>query len=234
MIKETVHKLGTRVVNSKLRWRLPTQPRFPSFFNKECYYLDALYSTLVELNPRFCLEIGTHDGKNSTRVFQKYFSEVRPDGRLITLDIKKIDDLGYSNVSQVIVYPHHENIYKTCGASGRWFNEKDLKQNYKNKIKSSVSNNVEIIKNEMEKHKIKSFDLSFIDGDHEKSSFMMDIETCLELSPESWILIDDTKEEFHPCCHVYHDDIKKSGKFETYDFENWDRFVGMSMIRSKK
>jgi hypothetical protein len=83
----------------------------------------------------------------------------------------------------------------------------------------------------MDKHGISGFDLAFIDGDHERESFLGDLEMCMSLtaSPHR-VLIDDTKEEYHPCCHIYQEEIKTSKKYETYDYDNWERFVGCSLI----
>ena len=86
MIKKVEgNNFRTRTVNSKPKWRLPNPPKYPEWFDKRCHYLDGLYSSLVHYQPKFCLEIGTHKGDNSTLVFQKYFDTHMPDGRLITL-----------------------------------------------------------------------------------------------------------------------------------------------------
>jgi predicted O-methyltransferase YrrM len=78
---------------------------------------------------------------------------------------------------------------------------------------------------------IEKFDLAFIDGDHERESFLKDVQICENLLKDPKIMIiDDTKEEIHPCCHVYFDEIKMSEKYETYDFDDWNRFVGMSIV----
>ena len=81
---------------------------------------------------------------------------------------------------------------------------------------------------------IEKFDLAFIDGDHEEKSFMNDIEFCKILThPPHYLVLDDTKEEVHPCCHIYHSDIKNSDTYDCYNFEDWKKFVGMSIIKCR-
>ena len=187
------------------------------------------------MNPKYCLEIGTHKGDMSTAIFQKYFDNHRPDGLLITLDINPCNDLDLKNVEQVIVYPHHNRIYETCGANGSWFSETDLPDDFKTASASSVQTNTDIVRLAMDKHNISGFDLAFIDGDHERESFLRDIEMCMSITSDPhYVLIDDTKEEYHPCCHIYQEEIKPSSEYETYDFDNWDRFVGCSLVWKSK
>ena len=130
MIDRINKNFKTRTVNSGPKWRLPWPPKYPDYYDKQCHYLEGLYSTLVHLKPKYCLEIGTHKGDNSTAIFQKYFDDHCPEGLLITLDIKACDNLNYQNVKQVLVYPHHERILETCGAGGRWFNQDELPDNF--------------------------------------------------------------------------------------------------------
>jgi hypothetical protein len=235
IIDEKSYGFKTRTVNSGPKWRLPWPPKYPDYYNKTCHYLDALYSTLVQMNPKYCLEIGTHKGDMSTAVFQKYFNEHRSDGLLITLDIKRCEGLSHPNVEQVLVYPHHKRIYETCGADGRWFSESELPNDFKNVTTTSVQKNTEIVREAMQKHEIEGFDLAFIDGDHERESFLGDLEMCMSITSDPhYVLIDDTKEEYHPCCHIYQEEIKTSGKYTTYDFDNWERFVGCSLVSAAK
>ena len=96
MIKKIVgNSFRTRIVNSGPKWRLPHSPKYPQWFNKRCHYLDGLYSSLVHFRPKYCLEIGTHKGDNSTAIFQKYFDDHMPEGVLITLDIVPCQNLNY-------------------------------------------------------------------------------------------------------------------------------------------
>ena len=220
-----------RTVNSGPKWRLPHSPKYPQWFNKQCHYLDGLYSSLVHFKPKYCLEIGTHKGDNSTAVFQKYFDEHMKDGKLITLDIVPCPGLNFKNVSQILVSPHHDRIYETCGGNGKWFN-KDT--NFNKDSKNSVNMNCDKIENFMKAVDIEKFDFAFLDGDHERESFLGDIDTCLRLVKNSGhIMIDDTKEEFHPCCHIFQEEIRTNENYEVYDFDDWNEFIGCSIIWRK-
>ena len=223
----------TRVVNSSRKWRLPNPSKYPQWFDKRCHYLDGLYSSLVHFKPKYCLEIGTHKGDNSTAIFQKYFDDYMPDGILITLDIVPCENLNYKNVKQILVTPHHERIYETCGGNGTWFSE-DTRFNKAQDGRTAIDINCEKIKNEINAIGFDSFDFSFLDGDHERESFLGDMETSLRLvSDPGYIMIDDTKEEYHPCCHIFQEEIRTSGKYEIYDFDDWEDFVGCSIIWKK-
>lgn len=221
----------TRTVNGKSR----NKSRFPDYHNKTCHYLDALYATLVQLRPRYCLEIGTHDGCNSTLVFHEYFKNLMHDGHLITLDVVPCKNLPSKYVTQCIVNPHHVNVVHTCGGDGRWFKESDLKSTFKNDIRSSVTTNAAIVRDHMKVLQIDSLDFAFIDGDHERSSFLNDITICESLlTMPKFMMLDDTKEEFHQCCNVYHDEILTSRTYGHYDYDDWSRFVGCSLIWIKQ
>ena len=53
------------------------------------------------------------------------------------------------------------------------------------------------------------------------------------LSEKGVIMIDDTKEEYHPCCHIFQEEIRTSGQYEVYDFDDWSDFIGCSIIWRK-
>lgn len=232
-IPEIERGYGTRIVSNSRKKNIPNK-RFPQFSDKTCHYLDALWSTLLHYRPKFCIEIGTHDGANSTQVFTDYLREYQPDGHLITLDVVPCKNKLSDQIHQVIVFPHHARIEQTCGANGRWFTEKNLLPGFNEKFETSTIQNIEKIKIEMKRLGIDKFDLAFIDGDHERESLLKDMEICEHLLKDPKIMIiDDTKEEIHPCCHVYFDEIKKMEKYESYDFEDWSRFVGMSIVTTK-
>jgi len=221
-------KFNLRKVNGKTR---KSNLKYPENFNKECHYLEALYSTLIQIKPKYCIEIGTHKGDNSTKVFQEYFDNYCNEGLLITLDIVPCSNLNYKNVKQVLVYPHHQNITTTCGANGKWFAERDLKNDYRRMINKTVSENINIVKKEMEKNKIDFFDFAFIDGDHEIESIKNDMKICKDLTRfPHYTIIDDTKEEIHPCCHYYQEVIKNDSDMTCYDFDDWNVFVGASLV----
>jgi len=224
-----------RRINSANKWqsRHKGPPRFPQYYDKDCHYMTGLWATLLQLKPRYCLEIGTHDGTNSTRVFSEYLRLYRPDGALVTVDIVPCKNLPSGNISQVIGVPHHEMIKSTCGGNG-WISSSDLPDDLSAASSNSVTINSDRIKIAMKDLEIDQFDFAFIDGDHERVSFLKDIEICESLlSDRKIMMIDDTKEESHPCCFVYHEEIRGSGAYECYDFEDWEKFVGMSLISRK-
>jgi len=183
-----------------------------------CYYLKALFNTLVQYRPKNCIEIGTHTG-NTTKVFQKYFDEYQKDGMLVTCDIKKYVDLSYmKNVKQLIVAHHSPDVDKLHRV-----NMQSLSYDYKN----SVQTNIALIKNFAT-----SFDFAFIDGDHTADSFFKDIEICENLlSAPKIMLLDDTKEPFHECSKSYYEIIKQNKKYTTYDYDDWSKFAGCSLVK---
>jgi len=193
------------------------------FENKRCYYKTALLNTLIKLKPKVCLEIGTHYG-GTAGVFEYYFEKYKRDGVLITADIKKYADIENKFVKQVIVYPHIKNIEKF-----HQVNKEELLVLSPNESADSVKENIKILKKELEKVDEKLFDFAFVDGDHQRKSFLADISIALQLTKyPHYILLDDTKDEIHESAFVYHNEIIK--KFNHYDFEDWPIFVGMSLI----
>lgn len=187
---------------------------------KICHYQHALYSTLVNLKPKVCLEIGTNTGSTAT-IFQKYFDEYCRDGLLVTCDIKKYVDLSHlKNVRQILVAHHIDNI-----SQFHQVDSTELKYDYKN----SVEKNTELILNEAA-----AYDFAFIDGDHTKMSFLSDVQICKNVLKEpQFMLIDDTKEPVHECMKVYEEQIKNSNLYDCYDFEDWEEFVGCSLVRMR-
>ena len=186
---------------------------------EKCFYQKALYNTLIEIRPKFCLEIGTNTG-NTAKIFQKYFDQYMHDGILVTCDIKKYVDLQLKNVKQVIVSHHIHDIEKYHNV------EKSTLQYVHT---NSVNINTGILSNYCQ-----NYDFAFIDGDHTKESFLKDLEICNKLlkSPKV-MLIDDTKEPIHDCSSVYKESIKTNSLYECYDFEDWNQFVGCSLIKEK-
>ncbi len=187
---------------------------------KSCHYLKALFNTLVEFKPQFCIEIGTNTG-NTTKVFQRYFDLYMPSGLLVSCDIKSYVNLSsLKNVKQLIVahhIPHIENFHKV--------KKEDLLFSFDD----SVATNTRLLK-----EIVHEYDFAFIDGDHTRDSFFKDIQICENvLKDPKLMLLDDTKEPFHECSQAYFDVIKKDEKYETYDFDDWSNFAGCSLIRKK-
>lgn len=187
------------------------------------YYLDALYNSLVELKPKLCLEIGTHFG-DSAKVFQAYFDEYMPDGMLITCDIKEYTDLSsMKNVKFIKVHPHKNNMTTHHMVT----NEELLKV-----TEFSCDDNIDLV---MDTFSIdpNSFDFVFIDGDHQIDSFCQDLLIAQTLKkPDSWILVDDTVEEYHELAG-YFQKFRKSDYWEVYDFDDWEVLAGASLLREK-
>lgn len=188
---------------------------------KKCHYLKALFNVLVELKPKFCIEIGTNTGKTA-QIFQKYFDEYRKDGLLVTCDIKKYTDLSHlKNVKQIIVAHHFKNI-------------DDYHDVDKSSLKYSFEDSIEINLNLLKEAYSGEYDFAFIDGDHTRSSFIKDIQICESVLKEpKFMLLDDTKEPVHECSKVYHEEIKTNQSYHCYDFEDWSKFVGCSLVFKK-
>lgn len=183
------------------------------------YYLDALYSTLVHLKPKFCFEIGTNLG-NSARIFQEYFDKHMPDGLLVTCDIQHYVDLSdLKNVKQVLVYPHIVDL------SQHYVKEENLYQDYKDVIAkdSSVDKNIELVKIDG------GYDFVFLDGDHSAASVYKDLEISNTILKEDGrILFDDTEEEHHDSCQIFRNELKNV--YQYYEFKDWDVAVGSALL----
>ena len=64
------------------------------------------------------------------------------------------------------------------------------------------------------------FDFVFIDGDHQRSSLLKDLELSKRLSdPPHYMLLDDVHDYVHDSATVFHEEIKP--KYNHYTFENW-------------
>ena len=201
------------------------QNKFEPVNNRHIY--DALYSTLVYLKPKYCLEIGTFYGQ-SAEVFQAYFNEYCQDGKLITCDIKKYVDFAHCpNVTQVIVHPHITN-------SAEWHY---VKNNELLPPTRDPMDNVDIVR-ELFKDK---FDFCFLDGDHQEISVYDDFLMAGELllNPK-YILFDDIDEpdktikRKHDSVRIYEQEIKNNEALNIYDFADWGIWVGAALLWEKK
>jgi hypothetical protein len=196
------------------------------FAGKKCYYKTALLNTLIKLKPKICLEIGTHLGR-TTEIFDYYFKKYQPEGILITVDIRKYVDLKNNRIKQVLVYPHVANIAQYHDVAPN-----QMLADYKDHFNDSVKANCEILKRELKKIGAKVFDFSFVDGDHQRTSFLRDLEIVKRLSrPPHYALLDDTKDKEHESAFIYQKEL--IDKFNHYDFEDWPIFIGMSLIWDK-
>jgi len=203
---------------------------------KERYYRDALFSTLVHLKPKVCLEIGTHTGQ-STHVFQEYFSRFMPDGVVVTCDIKNYVDLSSSpynlpNVKQVKVYPHFWDICQHHNVNSNEmlpFTQEDLE--------TSVDKNTRILLGAIHQDLLEYtepqevFDFCFLDGDHHQLSLEKDLAIVQRLLRKpQYILLDDTEEWAHDSARYFHEKIKIDPGLDSYQFQDWPVAVGAALI----
>ena len=195
--------------------------------NEQRRFRDALFSCLVRLKPKYCLEIGTHLGQ-STEVFQKYFDEHQPDGVVVTVDIHSYKDLELKNAKQLIVHPHVNN-------SSDWHyvkNEELLDHDV-----DSVVKNTELIRESIRNFSASQFDFCFLNGDHQRESVIKDFAISRNLLAEpQYILFDDTEDDGggHDSVKVYEEMVAEE-KYNIYDFsKEWDTYCGCALIWNKK
>lgn len=186
-------------------------------------YYNAIWATLLELRPKYCLELGTFL-YYSARIFSKYFELYEPQGILITADIStwnRSPEPPYG-VYPVMVYPYQDNVENFHG--GIQVYHKD----YKEKSKYSHLLNTYIIGRKMEDFDIDRFQFIFIDADHCVQSFENDFFMSQVLS--EWnapILVDDIYDPGHELSKHY-PTWKKD--YNIYEFENWVPNPGMCIV----
>ena len=185
--------------------------------NENRKFREALFGCLLQLKPKYCLEIGTHLGQ-STEVFQKYFDEHEPDGVVVTVDIHKYKELDLKNAKQLIVHPHVDN-------SSDWHYVKN---------EELLDHNVDSVAKNLPESK---FDFCFLDGDHQRDSVIKDFAIARNLLKEpQYILFDDTEDDGggHDSVKVY-EEIVAEEKYNVYDFsKEWDVYCGCALIWNKK
>jgi cephalosporin hydroxylase len=191
--------------------------RSPRYAGCGTFYRDALFSTLVELKPTVCLEIGTNTG-HTARVFQRYFEEYGLDeSLLITADVKIYVEMNHPNVEQVQVHPHVNNIKDL-----HIVEDSDLIGGRVDQLES-VDKNISIIKDVMRERGISEIDFAFIDGDHQRESMLKDIKIARSLIKDSgYILLDDIHDYVHESAKTFHDEIKLNDQYDCYEFEDWE------------
>jgi hypothetical protein len=174
---------------------LPADLQWLKQYTNRNYY-EALWSTLVQIRPVNCLEIGTFR-YYSAKVFSRYFDEYAPDGKLITVDIAtwNRDTVPPKRVYPVMVYPHRKDIDQFHGG---------IKLHYKNYLKVLQSKkpthvlNLLAIHEKMVELNIPLFDFFFIDGGHDEVSVRADfIMAKILTAPTGYILIDDITDNRH-------------------------------------
>lgn len=198
--------------------RVPKGPRK----GEHRFYKTALLNTLIHLYPRHCLEIGTWRG-GSAKIFERYFDEHRPDGTLVTADIRRYKDVASDRVHQVLVYPHDLGVFQLH----RSVKEEHLIPGWRYHLASSVEDNAAIV---LRGIMAPAFDFVFVDGDHRHLLKDLEIVKLVTKSPH-YALLDDTQTGIWDCGRVYHDDVKH--RYGHYDFDDWPIFTGTSLIWEK-
>jgi len=194
---------------------------------KEHFYHSALYNTLLTLQPRTCLEIGTWFG-GTVRVFERYFEEHQPDGRLVTADIMLRGNLATERVRQVQVYPHSRTYWTRHPVT-----DADLLPDGCNQIDRSEELNRAILQRELSSLDAPYYDFAFIDGDHAKESVEKDIAIAKSLThPPHYIMLEDVCEGIHEVSAYFRDDISKV--WQHYDFADWPILAGCALIWEKE
>ena len=80
----------------------------------------------------------------------------------------------------------------------------------------------------MDKLEIENFSFVLIDGDHNRKSFLSDIDITLPLMDKNgYILIDDVDDDNHELKNYFHTELKHKNDF--YLFEDWNIPVGMAL-----
>jgi predicted O-methyltransferase YrrM len=193
---------------------------------KEHYYKTCLLNVLMYLKPRISAEIGTWFG-GTVKVFERYFEEHRPDGRLVTADIMLRGNLATERVRQVQVYPHSRTYWTRHPVT-----DADLLPDGCNQIDRSEDLNRAILERELSALDVFAFDFAFIDGDHAKESVVKDIAIAKALTkPPHYILLEDISEGIHEVSAYFRDDISK--QWNHYDFQDWPILSGCSLIWKK-
>lgn len=189
-------------------------------------YRRAILNVLHSLKPKYSLEIGSHCFQSSA-VWSYWFEKNMPDGKLITCDVAKwTQSEPPKNVYNIMVYPHIHNIRDNHGGI-----EMSL-PNWENHIENSHYDNMDIIEFKMDDLHIDLFDLSFVDGDHARESFLKDLCIVKYLTKDDgYILIDDINDRGHAQYDVYRELKSKGNVF--YEFEDWNPNPGMALIKNK-
>jgi hypothetical protein len=200
---------------------------------KPKYYKQALWSTLEHLKPKYCLEIGTYQF-GTAEVFQEYFNQYEPNGKLITCDIYKWCDKPkhLTNVEFLQVYPHWTDHYiETWGREGL------LLPNWRDHLFTSIQDNIDLIVNAFGISNFCGVDLTFIDGDHRAICLAKDFEMAKELAGinNPAILLEDIdiEELKHESSAYYHNIIKQQVLDEggiCYDFDDWNICTNCALV----
>ncbi len=193
------------------------------------YYRRAIYNTLLELKPKYSLELGTYLYQTS-HVFSKYYKQYCPEGWLITADISTWNRGGTPrNVYPVMVYPHIMDIEAEHGGIDVYY------RSFRNRLlkgEDTVELNCNCIQETMIKLNIwDRLDLCFVDADHTRKSFLADLAIAKICTKEDgWILIDDINDRGHEQFDVYRE-LQTCNHF--YEYEDWEISPGLALIQNK-
>jgi hypothetical protein len=130
------------------------------------------------------------------------------------------------NVRPLIVAHHTTNIRKF-----HQVNDDELLMGSVDKIDDPVSRNIDLIRKTLLAAGEDAVDFSFVDGDHQTQAFINDMAISeAVLRDPKLIMIDDSKEEIHECSFHYDTIIRNDPSYQTYDYEDWEQFVGCSLV----
>lgn len=189
-------------------------------------YRRAILNTLHALKPRYSLEIGSHCFQSSA-VWSYWLEKNMQDGILITCDVAKWTKSDPpKNVHNIMVYPHINNIRDNHGGIEIYLSD------WQDHVEGSINDNISIILDKMDELKILEFDLSFVDGDHARESFIKDLQIAKDVTKEDgYILIDDVNDRGHDQYDVYRELKDRGNTF--YEFDEWNPNPGMALIRNR-
>ena len=197
------------------------------------YYRDALYSIIKHFDVKTCLEIGTHIGQTSN-VIRQCFEKYRPDGKLVTVDIKTMTTFDSPNIAHRVVHPYVHN-----STEWHYVTEDDLLEVYPTRIQN-VNANIEIINkalaslDRLDGVEDRKFDLVFVDGDHQEESVFADFYLAEQVShfPHR-VFMDNIEDLNHDSPRIYHEHLSKDPNWNTYHFKDWHRFAEAALIWKK-
>ena len=190
-------------------------------------YRRAILNMLIQLKPKYCLEIGTHLYQTS-KVFGYYFEKYEPEGKLITVDIAdwKVENPFPKYITEIIVYPYDLDIEKRHGNLEVYYQDwKETVSAWKNKL--SEINWLKIYV-PMKKLKIlpNRFDFAFIDGDHSEYAIKEDLRMAKDMvNDNGYILIDDIEDSGHEQMNYYQNYLKPKNP-------SFYEMAGMALIKA--
>lgn len=182
------------------------------------WYKMGLLNALIHFKPKVCLEIGTNTG-GTVKVFERYFADYCPDGRLVTCDIIKHGYFDSRWTKQILVYPYSADEVKISSNEAR----KPALKDWPGHVKTAYDENLAAIK----ASGYGPFDFVFIDGDHSLLGISNDWRMAKELNIPV-VAIDDVWCVSTAVPDFCFDVVRKEAK-DGYCFEDWPVKVGMGV-----